>query len=347
MYTSKNTQQFLIFISLGVLMLSYQNCSREITFKKNSSFVEQGAGLDPIVVSPPVEDPVIPPIDEIPVDEDKIICGGLGNISGESLECENGFIGDIYLLGFNEAYSVNTVDTYFNFGQKVNSLVLGEEDAEGVNLVLPRIAIPTQSHTFGFKIGDRVLLDPRTNNQEIMTEYFALNLSSILFVPEKTAGTVSDAITEDGYYEFALISDDGAILNSIDLDTGNVETIVDNDGTHPTRMGCSEPIYLEKSRPLPLNLKYYQGPRTEIALTLVYRPVLPNDNGSHRALCGISDINFFGAELTNSQLQTVIENPVVDSKWNSVVNSGWKVISSENLYRARLPILDSQEGVSQ
>ncbi len=87
-------------------------------------------------------------------------------------------------------------------------------------------------------------------------EWFAIRFSGYLMV---------DA---SGEHTFEICSDDGSNL-WIFVD-GDWRKVVDNDGVHSLRCR-SAGYHLEPGR-YPVKLDYYQGPRTEIAIVLKWRP---------------------------------------------------------------------------
>ncbi|NJL25109.1 MAG: hypothetical protein HC902_07985 [Calothrix sp. SM1_5_4] len=90
-----------------------------------------------------------------------------------------------------------------------------------------------------------------------MIEWFALDLKGFFSLP-------ADVVPGD--YQFAFASDDGAIL---DLDG---KTVLNHDGHHHTTWKCaSQPVSLKAGDKLPMRIRYFQGPRVEIALQLFWR----------------------------------------------------------------------------
>jgi hypothetical protein len=93
-------------------------------------------------------------------------------------------------------------------------------------------------------------------------EWFALDMSGMISLSSSYAS---------GDYQFALDSDDGSIL---DID-GN--TIVNNDSQHATTMVCAKAsVNLKQGDLHSIRVRYFQGPREEIALRLLWRPASQN-----------------------------------------------------------------------
>jgi PA14 domain len=71
-------------------------------------------------------------------------------------------------------------------------------------------------------------------------------------------------ITTPGTYHFRLSSDDGSIMYL------NGSEAVNNDGWHGVQIKDSQPIELAAGE-FPIQVKYFQGPKTEIALQMFYK----------------------------------------------------------------------------
>jgi hypothetical protein len=108
-------------------------------------------------------------------------------------------------------------------------------------ILVPNLDVPMRSFDVGFPgLGDDLL------------EWFAISFEGFLDVP--TTGT----------YTFQECSDDGSEL-LIDPGTG-FTTVVDNDGVHG--MSCATGSIDLTAGHHPIRANYFQGPRTEIGLTL-------------------------------------------------------------------------------
>lgn len=143
--------------------------------------------------------------------------------------------------GFGTATGMNGLQgEVFNIGEKFNNLpdfsTLGEPDAV---IAVPNLDVPTRDFTSGF---------PGVEGD--IVEYFAIRFTGSL------------NITEEAEYNLCLNSDDGSKL----LLEGTA--VVDNDGTHATKEVCSL-VYLAAGE-YQLEVQYFQGPRTEIAMQLLW-----------------------------------------------------------------------------
>ena len=228
--------------------------------------------------------------------------------SGEK-NCNGGFLGEIFYLTDGprssfKALGTKTVDYFYSNGTKVDAL-----------LNLKNIFVPTRSFTEGFptQTGNAIV----DNNGNLLNEYFAFRLN--------TVAKLDPVTDEPGWYQFATLSDDGSMLNYKASSDGAYQTLVANDGDHSTRMGCStKAIYVADASRIPMQLKYYQGPRTEIAMVLIWRKV-DSETAALDANCGLSSSSaWFGpAPYTDF---------TIAHKWGQLLapDHGWKVMAPTN-----------------
>lgn len=96
----------------------------------------------------------------------------------------------------------------------------------------------------------------KSDDGKTLIEYFALRFSSIL----RLAPTQKPAL-----YEFAILSDDGAILKMRGSDGVYTTTVDLTTVTTTTRLGCgSTPMQLGAETEIPMTIEYYQGPHATI-----------------------------------------------------------------------------------
>lgn len=219
------------FLGMGIILsLGFQNCSGPNLAFKEVAQESDNSGLGGEVIPPAV-------VVNIPVVCDPL-AAGQGTCAAD-VQKKNGLLGNIY--SYPNGVGVNS---YIERGKKLDLLIQ-----------MSHLDIPLRSWTEGFAGPNGPLRD---ENGEVLNEFFALDLTGFL--------TLKAPFTS-GEYQFALASDDGAIL---DL---NGQTIIDNDGTHSVRWECSRNVIrLTENQSLPMRLRYYQGPRTEIALQVLIRP---------------------------------------------------------------------------
>lgn len=232
--------------------------------------------------------------DTSPYDPAKVVCNPFND---EEMARNRGIVGQLKYFGSNPGYS--SVVDYVANGNSIDA-----------NIFFNRLYVPTRPFDRGFvaKDGTEIL----TERGDTLYEWFGLDLNTQVKLAQSESA---------GLYQMALLSDDGAIL-SISQD-GEMQTLVNNDGTHPTRMACAtEPIYLDHNTKIPVNIKYFQGPRYHISLIVMWRewpsdPALVNDVN-----CGVSgNDKFFAYNM----------NPVQPKdRFLDMLARGWKVLQNDN-----------------
>lgn len=173
---------------------------------------------------------------------------------------------------------------YIAQGEKINAA-----------LFMNRIFVPTRDFTQGFDVnGSNPLTDANNNT---LIEWFALDLQSNFILKD------SDS---EGLYQFAVISDDGATLSVAGQD------ILVSEGEHAPELACASQVTaIKKGDMIPFRLTYFQGPRTQISLILLWRKI---SAGQSLGGCGTSDGYISSA----------------DSLPSSLANKGWKVLQPGN-----------------
>jgi hypothetical protein len=215
-------------------------------------------------------------------------------------------VGEIYYLNSSQqaafkALNNKTVNYFYSNGTVVNAI-----------LNLNQLFVTTREFSSGFPIGGGQYI--KDNDGNVLTDYFAFKLKTVL--------KLDTAIDQAGWYQLATLSDDGTVISITPSPGASPKTIINNDGDHSTRMGCStEAIYLDASSRVAMDIKYYQGPRTEIALTMMWKKVSA-ENSSADSLCGVAgSSSFFGP------------SPYTDMTglgFGTLINRGWKVIAPAN-----------------
>jgi len=231
-------------------------------------------------------------------------------VVGGDQTCNGGLVGDIFYLDETrqaefKALSAKTVDYFYAKGIMVNAI-----------LALKQLFVSTRSFTQGFpSSGGGLILDDKGNT---LYEYFAFRLETVL----KLDATVD----QPGWYQFATLSDDGSmVLMKSPGTTSYGSVLVANDGDHSTRMGCSSAaVFIDDTTRLPLMVKYYQGPRTEIALTLMWRRV-PAMNSPLDSSCGKAGNDTFFGPAPYTNFTTSLFAALTSAE------GGWRVIAPSNL----------------
>lgn len=184
------------------------------------------------------------------------------------------------------------------------------------NLFFSNLYVPTRYFTSGFptETGAMVKSDEGTD----LIEYFGLRFHTTLkLAPEQ----------EEGTYEFAIISDDGSIIRYKD-EAGEWQTLVNNDGIHAPRLGCS-PVTLNMTHnsAVELQIDYYQGPRYAIAAVPLWRKVTDATLVNRDPACGRgagSDGNSYWFARDN--------NSAPSANYTQLLTRGWAPIAGENYF---------------
>lgn len=194
----------------------------------------------------------------------------------------------------------------------VNDYVVNGRPLTNASLYFNEVNVPTRPFDRGFFTNEgQVLLNSQGNT---LYEYFALEFMSDIIL---------SANDSEGDYQFAVLADDGAILSTRGESGNPLDVIVNDDGTHPTKFGCGNyPINMTRSTRLPINFRYFQGPRYHISAMLLYRPWPSDSNLVNDPECGLSG---------NSRYFDSTQNPPTpQSAYNNLLARGWKVLSPAN-----------------
>ncbi len=235
-------------------------------------------------------------------DPDKVVCDPLGGKGGNG-DFLSGIKGDITYLPEFSRKTAAVRDLRKN-GIKVD-----------VPLFMNDINVPTRPFNRGFIMANGKTI--KTPKGGTMYEYFALGLKAKIKLSDDD---------QAGHYQFAILSDDGAILE-LNTNGDGLREIVDNDGLHPTRMACaSKTLFMDSSSQIPMNLEYYQGPRYHIALMLLWRQVDELDKDDTDFLndssCGkMGNGRFFDSTKPNTPAQP---------EYIRMQQRGWKPLTADN-----------------
>lgn len=233
--------------------------------------------------------------DMVPLNPDAYSCSPLDEGQTE-LPPSYGVYGQLYYLTPSQPRYTSVVD-YFTNGTQVSDL----------ELFLNQVYIPTRPFDRGFVTAAGTTI---TNEQgDTLYEYFAMNLR----------GRLARGSLPPGRYQMALLSDDGSIL-SMDTGSGMVQ-VVNNDGQHPTRMGCAMTAIELGDAPIPYELLYNQGPRFHIALTWMIRP-WPADENPNDVQCGLQGNAMY--------FDSTQDPPAPQPAYNNLLARGWMPLAPEN-----------------
>ena len=169
-------------------------------------------------------------------------------------------------------------------------------------LYLSKLDVPTRKFDLGFpKLGGGII---QNTEGEDLVEYFSIDFKTGLKLGDED---------EEGEYEFAILSDDGVEMSVGD----NEEVILSHTNKTPTRMVCAtQVVTLRRGETLPSRIRYFQGPRRHIAISLMWRKV--TDETGNESLCGTSgNSKFFDYDQSPSEPK----QPYLD-----LLDRGWSVV---------------------
>lgn len=214
---------------------------------------------------------------------------------------------DLGVLG-SEAHGKYLAKSEYKLGTSVSRM---SSDKVGIDLkrifhfpdisITPRMATGGYPDEHGHAIRDR--------DHKIISEYLLLDFKGFIGLKD---------IDEEGVYEIALMSDDGAVLE-VNVN-GQWQVLVDNDRKHAVRFACAKDLVkMSGDMVLPYRLSYFQGPKNHIANMLMWRKV--SDSTPSEAECGKSGQFFFFDPKTSS----------AKKPYEELIQRGWQIVPQENL----------------
>ncbi len=239
-------------------------------------------------------------VDVIPSDPDDpffpgaFVCDAFSG-ADDITDVSQGIVGSLFYLE-DGVTPYGNVHDYINLGTEVTD----------VSLFFNQINIPTRPWDRGFVTRDGEVI--QTENGDTLYEWFAMNMDTDIVLTSEEP---------EGDYQFAILSDDGAVL------TIDGQVIVDNDGDHPTRFGCADtPISIDQASRLEANIKYYQGPRYHIAMIVMWRPWPEN----------IADVDDpeCGKQGNSRYFDSTQDPPTPQPKYQDLLNRGWAPLGAAN-----------------
>jgi hypothetical protein len=215
---------------------------------------------------------------------------------------DRGLVGNLVYLEDSQPRYTSARDYIFN-GTPVQS-----------TLYFDKLFIPTRAFDLGFYTQDGTIV--LNHNDQPLYEYFGLRLESQLQLAPGEA---------PGWYQMAALSDDGSVLSTKGSD-GVLTTLIDNDGTHPTRMGCAvKSVYVAAGQKIPVVMEYYQGPRYHISMVLLWRP-LPDGEDPNAA---VSDIEC-GRSGNGRYFDSTKVPSAPTATYYDMLTRGWKPLENQN-----------------
>lgn len=209
---------------------------------------------------------------------------------------DHGIVAKLHYLRDGQTRYTDVFD-YARYGESLDA-----------TLFLSELNVPTRKFDLGFinQAGESL----KNASGNTLYEYFSLHMETQI---QLTANQL------EGPYQFALLSDDGAVMS---VDTGSgMEVLVNNNGQHPTRFaGATRAVNLSRDHAVSVNIEYNQGPRYHIALVLMWRP-WPQAGASDPAL-GTSGNNLF--------FDFNVQPAAPQQAYKDLLARGWSVVPSAN-----------------
>lgn len=187
--------------------------------------------------------------------------------------------------------------------KKLNDIFTRGQKIQDTAIYFSKLNVPTRRWETGFENQSGQKLE--NSKGEVLIEWFGLKFETLIKLNDDD---------KEGYYQFATISDDGSV---VEVDPGDgFKRVVDNDGLTETRMKCGNYVYIKKGDRLPARIAYFQGPRVEIALNLMWRKIDPKKTNLQSKHCGSAAGFFSNGKDTN--------------KMKEVKAAGWKMMETSN-----------------
>lgn len=217
---------------------------------------------------------------------------------------DRGLVGNLVYLTDDQPRYTSARDYIFN-GTPVQS-----------TLYFDKLMIPTRAFDLGFYTQDGTIV--LNHNDQPLYEYFGLRLESQLQLADGEA---------PGWYQLSVLSDDGSVV-SLKENDGVLTPIINNDGTHPTRMGCaSRAIHVDAGQKIPVVVEYYQGPRYHISMVMMWRP-LPDGADPNAA---VSDIEC-GKQGNSRYFNSTVVPSAPSATYYEMLTRGWKPLENQNYF---------------
>lgn len=213
-----------------------------------------------------------------------------------------GLKGSIHYLDSTQPQYSKSSDVIRN-GQRVNA-----------DLFLSSVNVQPREFTAGFvSDGGAGIKD---SNGQLLVEWFGLNLDSQLKLADGEA---------PGDYQLAVLSDDGATLK-LKNSSGVFEPLIESEGAHSAKLACATKVVeMKSSTRLPMNLTYFQGPRTHIALMVMWRKIPAGTKSLADAECGKEDGNDYFFDAGTATRAATPKTP-----YKNLLARGWKPLSTGN-----------------
>jgi hypothetical protein len=226
------------------------------------------------------------------------VCDPFGSAGSQGRN--QGLKGELYSLAPGLP-NYTTLDPYFSFGTRAPA-----------DLYMNQVNVPTRPFDAGFITLDGEVLKNTQGNT--LYEWFALRLEANLRLVQGD---------RTGKKQFALLTDDGSRLQ-MKID-GVWQTVINNDDNHPTKLLVStQPIEMNHQSDIPLEFKYFQGPRYHIAVMILWRDWPEGEGEWQEPLNGASGNSLY-FDSTKSP-------PVPQPAYQALLDRGWKPIPAANFF---------------
>lgn len=226
------------------------------------------------------------------------VCDPFGSTGSQGRN--QGLKGELYSLAPGLP-NYTTLDPYFSFGTRAPA-----------DVYFNQVNVPTRPFDAGFITLDGEVLKNSQGNT--LYEWFALRLESNLRLVQGDRA---------GKKQFALLTDDGSRLR-MKLD-GAWKTVINSDDHHPTKLVISnEPIEMNFQSDIPLEFKYFQGPRYHIAVMILWRE-WPEGEGEWQ-----DPLN--GALGNSLYFDSTKSPPAPQPAYQALLDRGWKPIPAANFF---------------
>lgn len=227
----------------------------------------------------------------------KVVCDPMGDGGGASPQ--RGIKAELYYRSQNQP-------RYYRAQDYIDHTTKSDQ-----NLFFTNMFVPTRMFNVGFTTETSSVLKDDTG--QTLIEYFGIKMNTTIRLKEADA---------EGTYEFALLSDDGSIMK---IKNGNTwSEIINNDGDHPTRLGCSSTrIAMTRDTKLETEILYYQGPRYHISNILLWRKLSASQVAGQDSACGVTG---------NEHWFNPNNNSAPTANFSALLNRGWSVVNQENFF---------------
>lgn len=294
-------------IAVLALTIIFQNCGQPGSISTSVPISESLSGDVPVQDLPPLDDPGGEIAETYAIKDlgsSRFICEPFGNMNAGVVK--GGLKAELAYVDYKKNLTPEAKNAFGSMDYFSGKEIFIKSPTP---IYLSQINVPTRHFDQGFRLSDGSYLAAADGIK--LVEWFALNMNGVL----KLSPT-----DEAGFYEIAIISDDGSRLFVGDGDSKR--ELINNDGAHSARMKCAATtINFTKETRLPLTYYYNQGPRTEIANVMVWRKSSRTDGKAEaHALCGASS-------------QTQFWNPKDSAEgpyWAHLKEDGWQIIDAVN-----------------